>query len=263
MKANVILGKKQIILASLVLILGAAVYLNWQFADKNGDLDLTNQVMSTSSEEAEATGTTPEEATTSTNLLYPEDELTPEEALTAKDGLQSTGTPLTASDTETGAVPDSTASAAETAGGADAEGAAGTNSADDPKILGDAKLVDSKSIVDETYFAMAKLARTKSRDAAIETISTILDGEQLSEADKQAANDKALALTDVIESESRIENLVKAKGFDECVVYLTENGANVVVKTPGLDQDQATQIKNIVVSEGKIKGENISITEVN
>ena len=33
MKANVILGKKQIVIAALVLILGAAVYLNWQFAD--------------------------------------------------------------------------------------------------------------------------------------------------------------------------------------------------------------------------------------
>ena len=30
MKANFILGKKQVILAALVLILGAAVYLNWQ-----------------------------------------------------------------------------------------------------------------------------------------------------------------------------------------------------------------------------------------
>ena len=36
MKANVIIGKKQIIITSLVLILGAAIYLNWQFADVAG-----------------------------------------------------------------------------------------------------------------------------------------------------------------------------------------------------------------------------------
>lgn len=38
------LGRKQLVLASLVLALGAAVYLNWQFAGTNklpvGDLSL-------------------------------------------------------------------------------------------------------------------------------------------------------------------------------------------------------------------------------
>ena len=36
----------------------------------------------------------------------------------------------------------------------------------------------------------------------------------------------------------------------------------MVVKSSGLTQEQATQIKNIVVSEGRIKGENVSITEI-
>ena len=84
----------------------------------------------------------------------------------------------------------------------------------------------------------------------------------MSEADKKQASEKAVALTEVIEAESRIENLIKAKGFEECVVYITTDSANVVVKSEGLDQDQATQIKNIVVAEGSIKGENVTITEV-
>ena len=46
------------------------------------------------------------------------------------------------------------------------------------------------------------------------------------------------------------------------MVYITTDSANVVVKSEGLDQDQATQIKNIVVAEGSIKGENVTITEV-
>lgn len=204
-KTNVILGKKQIVLASLVLILGAAVYLNWQFADQNGELDLTAKL----EEPADPVGAI----------------LTGEEAEPA------------------GTEPDG------------------------EKLLGDAKLVDSqavdsRSIADETYFAMARMARTKSRDEAIQTISAILDGEQLTEEDKQAANDRAFAITDAIEEESRIENLVKAKGFEECMVYITESGASVVVKSSGLTQEQATQIKNIVVSEGRIKGENVSITEI-
>ena len=36
MKLNAIIGKRQIILAGLVLVLGVAVYLNWEF--NKGDL---------------------------------------------------------------------------------------------------------------------------------------------------------------------------------------------------------------------------------
>ncbi len=195
MKANVIIGKKQIIITSLVLILGAAIYLNWQFADvPQADLET---------------------------------------------GVSITGEQST-----------------------DAQETAGETSSDDQKVLGEATLVNAQTMSTEEYFASARLARDKARDEAVETISSILDDETLSEADKKEANAKALAMTDMIEAESRMENLIKAKGFTDCMVYLSETGANVVVKSEGLTQSQATQIKNIVVSEGSVKGENISITEI-
>ena len=195
MKANVIIGKKQIIITSLVLILGAAIYLNWQFADvPQADLE--------------------------TGVSITEEQST------------------------------------------DTQETAGEASGDDQKVLGEATLVNAQTMSTEEYFASARLARDKARDEAVETISSILDDETLSEVDKKEANAKALAMTDMIEAESRMENLIKAKGFTDCMVYLSETGANVVVKSEGLTQSQATQIKNIVVSEGSVKGENISITEI-
>lgn len=234
MKANFILGKKQIVLASLVLILGAAVYLNWQFANTNGDLELANKLEAQSDLQTGASAEDPISKAADTE----------------------------GEDLETGAPVTSGKEAAPTAADPTGEVTDTKEDTQKTKLLGDAQLVSSKSIVDETYFASAKLARTKSRDEAIQTISTLLNNEQLTETDKKDASAKAMALTDMIEAESRIENLIKAKGFEECVVYITSANANVVVKTDGLDQDQATQIKNIVVSEGKIKGENISITEI-
>lgn len=38
MKLNMIVGKKQIVLASLILILGVAVYINWTFANKEDSI---------------------------------------------------------------------------------------------------------------------------------------------------------------------------------------------------------------------------------
>lgn len=68
MKMSVILGKKQIVLASLVTILGIAVYLNYVFTD-TGNFDLLTASQSDSSEtenygEAQLTGAEPVEETT-------------------------------------------------------------------------------------------------------------------------------------------------------------------------------------------------------
>ena len=41
MKLNMILGKKQIILASLVLVLGVAIYLNYTFSESGHGYDIT------------------------------------------------------------------------------------------------------------------------------------------------------------------------------------------------------------------------------
>lgn len=232
MKANFIIGKKQIILASLVVILGAAVYLNWNFANTNDNLDLTN----TLDNEYEETGVL-------------EDDVPLDDVTAPQDDVKSTRTDGENPVVDETAVTDNDVTEEQTG-------------ESDTKHLGDTLLVNAKTVADDTYFAKARLARTKSRDEAIATITTILDDEKLTETDKQTATDKAMALSDIIELESRVENLVKAKGFAECMVYVGDNNVSVVVKSTGLDQNQATQIKNIIVTECNVKGENVSISEI-
>lgn len=249
MKANLIVGKKQIILASLVLVLGVAVYLNWSFAKSNEEFEATGLLM---------------DGTPNTDTVLSD---TDGEALTP----EIIGT-INGEDTKAEATGGEVAT--ETGGEAtidEASGAADLNETGTPKEtdaekvkhLGDAQLVSARVIMDENYFVKAKLARSRSRDESIQTLSTILDDEKLTEADKKTATEKAITITDIIEAESKIENLVKAKGFEECMVYISNGNATVVVKTPSLDQEGATQIKNIVVTEGLVKGENVSITEIN
>jgi len=173
---SAILGKKQIILASLVFILAIAIYLNWQFAGQ--DFALTEL-------------------------------------------------PATQSESE--------------------------------KNYGDTALV---GVNNESYFAEARLNRQKSRDEASDTISDMLKDTQLSDEQLSEAANQALVLTMAIENESKIENLIKAKGFVECVAYLDGVNCNVVVKTEGLTEAEAAQIKDIILTNSQINVENITITEV-
>ena len=196
MKLNMILGKKQIVLASLVFILSIAVYLNWQFA---------------------------------------------------KDGE---GFPVTGSLSEE----------------------------KDNKELGDAKFVnngeDKDSKKDENsenskmeksakeYFAKARMEREKARDKSKETMATMIKDEKLSSDDKEKLQVKESNMIQITEKETKMENLIKAQGFLECMTYLEEGKASVIIHTEGLAKEQASQIKDIVVSQGKILPENITITEV-
>lgn len=241
MKANFIVGKKQIILASLVLILGVAVYLNWAFAKED-------------TPQFEATGIIAEEPSDDTPTAP---QLVGD--IANKDIILDPDSVVTDVPLDEGASPVQGDPAIDTATDTEAE----KTKDDTTKHLGDTLLVSAKAIVDDNYFVKAKLVRSRSRDESIQTISTILDDQNLTEVDKQAATKKAIDITDIIEAESKIENLIKAKGFEECMVYISNEAASVVVKTPSLDQNQATQIKNIVITDGNIKGENVSITEIN
>lgn len=66
----------------------------------------------------------------------------------------------------------------------------------------------------------------------------------------------------LVESEGVVESLIKAQGFEDCVVYLDGESASIVVKTNGLVPSEAAQIKNILLGEVSVPSENITIFEV-
>lgn len=180
---NMIIGKKQIILASLVVGLGLAVYVNYQFAQTDGEL--------------------------------------------------------------------TAASAAES-----------------NKNYGDAQLVDANDpSVDgmdpEAYFAEAKVTRQRSRDEAIETMKDMLTDASIDANMKAEMVLKATELSKSVETEGKIENLIKAKGFEDCMVYYDTEAVDVVVKTEGLQPEEVAQMKDIILDETSVPVENISIVEIN
>ena len=63
--------------------------------------------------------------------------------------------------------------------------------------------------------------------------------------------------------EARIEGLVIAKGYEDCVAYINANGCNVVVAATGseLSESDVAKIKDIVVSETGLGASMIKIVE--
>ena len=133
------------------------------------------------------------------------------------------------------------------------------------QAYGEVQYVNGTEIVDyssEDYFAQARLNKLTSRDETVETLKMVLGGGDITSEEIASYTEDAMTLSSLIESETVIEDLIKASGFEDCVVYIDGDNASIVVKTNGLTTAQAAQIKDILLSEVTIPNENIRIFEV-
>lgn len=131
---------------------------------------------------------------------------------------------------------------------------------DEVANYGDAEFVDSYD--SENYFAKARIERTQKRDEAAMTLQTMLGGGDLTDEEIATMKLNAVETSKLVESESVVESLIKAQGFEDCVVYLDGESASIVVKSDGLEATEAAQIKNILLGEISVPAENITIFEV-
>lgn len=109
------------------------------------------------------------------------------------------------------------------------------------------------------YFTATVLTRQESRDEAIDVLKLVSENEQASEEAKAEAAKKISQIAVDIQNEANIETLVKAKGFEECVVIISENSASVIVSAESLQANEAAQILTIVYETAGILPENVSI----
>ncbi len=140
------------------------------------------------------------------------------------------------------------------------------------RVLGDAALVGGE-IVDMTqtpvtvssYFDTARLSRQQSRDNALSLLREASEQENVDQATLDEANRAIQTLAGYTMLETQIENLVIAKGYADCVVFMSENSISVVVSAAedGLQTEDVAKITDIVLSETTYAADQIKILETN
>ena len=115
----------------------------------------------------------------------------------------------------------------------------------------------------DSYFAMAVIDRSQSRDEALEVLYSIAQNENATEEAKSEAFDKIEKMAKVIEQESNIQTLVKSKGFEECIAVIDNDNASIIVSSQGLLPSEIAQITEIVYEQAGIIPSNIKIIEKN
>ena len=113
----------------------------------------------------------------------------------------------------------------------------------------------------DTYFSSVQLNRQRSRDEALEVLQGVVDNDSSTETAKNEALAEINKLAKVMETEANIETLIVAKGFEECVAVISDEGASIVVKSDGLQAAQISQINEIVYEQAGINPSDIKIIQ--
>lgn len=215
--------KKEIIAASLVVLIGMAGYLNWSYQDT---------VRVTDGESYIETGKKLGEAQYVSGV---------EEGV-EDDAADASAEPAPVSDGETAETPPDGAENIETA---------------------NTETAASEIVTDTGgYFEQAKLNRETARSKSLEILNNTAENQNFDEETRKKAGDKIIEAADNTERENAMESLAQSKGYSEICVYVDEGAANIMVRKEGLNREDIVKLTEMATETLNISANNIKIVEV-
>ena len=148
-----------------------------------------------------------------------------------------------------------------------------TDTLDTEKVMSDDNLVLSEDMAaisagedvattSTDYFAAVRLSRQQARDNAVNLLQEAMS---YSESSKEA--ESAVELEQIVQtalSEAQIESLIIAKGYADCVAYMSGEGISIAVASPegGLQREDVAVIADIVMAQSEYSLNDIRVVEV-
>ncbi|MBQ1217497.1 MAG: SpoIIIAH-like family protein [Clostridia bacterium] len=123
----------------------------------------------------------------------------------------------------------------------------------------DAPSVEAGAEVEDSYFDNARYTRTQSRTEAVSMLNEIINDDSVDEETRKKAYEEVSVYARITEGEATLESVLKAKGFEECIVFLTADTATVVVGIPELSGSQSAQIFDAVLAQTGFESGSVKI----
>lgn len=119
-------------------------------------------------------------------------------------------------------------------------------------------MADSKGISKE-FFIEYRLERDKNRSQHISLLENIVSNKDTDNETRGEAQNEMIHMVQLSEKEMVIENLIRAKGFNDIIVFIHDGYVNAIVDSEDLSAAQAAQIQDIINKETGISLDKISI----
>lgn len=111
----------------------------------------------------------------------------------------------------------------------------------------------------DNFFSEFRIERERTRSGQIEILREIVNNPNSSEAMRQEAQHKLIAISDNLDKESKIENMLVAKGFKDAIAVIQEGTVMVIVPSDSLLTEEAARIADIVTKMSGVSMENVTI----
>ncbi|MDD3919784.1 MAG: SpoIIIAH-like family protein [Eubacteriales bacterium] len=110
------------------------------------------------------------------------------------------------------------------------------------------------------YFAVFRQDRENVREQEVQYLETIIQEERTDAETLRDAQERKIALVELMEQEFNVETLLRAKGFSDAAITIHNGTVNVVLKTGELTDKTVAQVLDVVCRETGAEAENVKIT---
>lgn len=121
---------------------------------------------------------------------------------------------------------------------------------------------ESNIVQTSSYFQTYRSTRESTRDQELLYYDAIITNENSTADAIQKAENLKLNLINQMEQELVVEGLIKAKGFEDCIVSMLDGNVNAVVKAKELSSSEVAQILAVIQTQLNTSLENIKIIPV-
>lgn len=126
---------------------------------------------------------------------------------------------------------------------------------------GEAILTNGMSM--SSYMTQARLNREQTRSKNKETLLEVINNQAVTDKEKKKAVKSMVKISDRSELENTMETLLKAKGFSDIVITISDEQADVIVSSQELDESKRAQIEDVIKRKTGFGADMITITPAN
>lgn len=115
-------------------------------------------------------------------------------------------------------------------------------------------------LLEKDYFTEYRMERDRVRAQQLEMLERLVSNAKADNGSRQEAGKKIVVLTENLTREMEIEGLLKAKGYEDALVFLHSSDAEVVVKSQvDLGQTDLMSVADIIRRSTGLKTDRVSI----
>ncbi|PKM45022.1 MAG: hypothetical protein CVV03_06885 [Firmicutes bacterium HGW-Firmicutes-8] len=109
------------------------------------------------------------------------------------------------------------------------------------------------------FFVEYRLERDRTRSQQIDLLREIVNNGNSAQETRGEANRRLLAISQAIEIEMKLENLIKAENFKDAVVFVQDKSVTIIVQTPVLTAVDKNKLTEIAVRATGLNGESVTV----